>query len=273
MAESSGVSEAGKAWITISVNDEATAGLEQVSQSLETFSTNATSSMDAYDAVIEKTARSSAQHWQSIADSCTQAGELLTAAWGKLSVPAKEAVNVYSDFDDMIRAASAKMAGATAEELQGLYDQAKKLGAALSFTATDVAEGIPILQLVYLRLDETLLFSGGVVLGILTKIAFLSGGGDLITDFRHFLVFEETKFVFQALIPFQSHGERCGVIDHKVVKKNDVRKTRSRGVRNGVMNRTPHTVGKGLEQRYVCQCVHGKNPPLQRSFVTEDNTA
>ena len=145
MAESSGVTEAGKAWIVISVKDEFTEGLEQASRALEGFSDTAKKSTGDYNQALEEASRSSAEHWKSIADGCTQAGELLTGAWRKLSVPAREAVDVYSDFDDMIRAASAKMAGATDEELQGLYNQAKKLGAALSFTATDVAEGMKLL--------------------------------------------------------------------------------------------------------------------------------
>lgn len=145
MAESSGVSEAGKAWIVISVKDEFTEGLEQASRALEGFSDTAKKSTGDYNQALEEASRSSEERWKSIADSCTQAGELLTGAWRKLSVPAREAVDVYSDFDDMIRAASAKMAGATDEELRGLYNQAKKLGAALSFTATDVAEGMKLL--------------------------------------------------------------------------------------------------------------------------------
>ncbi len=145
MAESSGVNEAGKAWITISVKDEFTEGLEQASRALDGFSQTAEKATGAYNRALYEASRSSAEHWKRIADSCTQAGELMTAAWGKLSAPTKEAVDTYKNFDDMIRAASAKMAGATAEQLQGLYDQAKKLGAEMSFTATDVAEGMKLL--------------------------------------------------------------------------------------------------------------------------------
>lgn len=145
MAESSGVSEAGKAWITISVNDEATAGLEQVSRSLESFSASAQTSITAYDAALEKTARDSAQHWKNIADSCNQAGEVLSAAFNKFAAPTKEAVGVFSEFDDMMRAVSSKISGATAKDLEHLTDKAQQLGKSMSFTATEVAEGMKLL--------------------------------------------------------------------------------------------------------------------------------
>lgn len=145
MAESSGVSEAGKAWITISVNDEATAGLEQVSRSLESFSASAQTSVTAYDAALEKTARDSAQHWKNIADSCNQAGEVLSAAFNKFAAPTKEAVGVFSEFDDMMRAVSSKISGATAKDLEHLTDKAQQLGKSMSFTATEVAEGMKLL--------------------------------------------------------------------------------------------------------------------------------
>lgn len=145
MAGSSGVSEAGKAWITISVNDEATAGLEAVSKTLETFSTSASNVMTKYDDTMKKVSESSVHHWNRIADTCTQAGQVISTAVGKLYAPTKEAVGVFSEFDDMMRSVAAKISGATAEDLGILTETAKQLGAAMSFTATEVADGMKLL--------------------------------------------------------------------------------------------------------------------------------
>lgn len=145
MAESSGVNEAGKAWIEVSVKDEATAGLKNVSDSLTEFSDVAKKSAAAYEEALEHASKASAQHWKQIADNCTQAGEVLTAAWSKIAPRGKEAVDVFSDFDDVMRSVSAKISGATAQDLDNLTEKAKTLGRSMSFTASQVADGMKLL--------------------------------------------------------------------------------------------------------------------------------
>lgn len=142
MAGSTGVTEAGKAWITISVEDKAGEALHKISEDLKSFAETSNQSVGVFDKNLSQMSANAAKSWGDIASTVTNAGDVLTAGFKSAYAPMKEAVGIFSNFDDQMRFAASKIAGSSAQDIEMLTDKAKLLGRTMSFTATNVAQGM-----------------------------------------------------------------------------------------------------------------------------------
>ena len=161
MADSSGVNEAGKAWISISVQDNMEEGFNKIRQEVETFAGSVTvdlslvseSSLNKAAENIKTFCGKTKAEWEqlgkvagdtlkSFGESAQAIGEAMTGVFDKVKAPAQEAVGVFSDFDDTMRMVRSTITGATDDDFEKLTEKAKLLGRTMSFTASEVAGGM-----------------------------------------------------------------------------------------------------------------------------------